>query len=332
MQISRFKLLFLSILLLSLAACGEKERSKGIAVSTGGTAEILVVMDEELWKGPAGESVRTILEAPVEGLPQDEPLFDIIRINPAGFRDDFLLHHNILVVQSTDTVPSAVVETQLDYWASPQRLVRVAGPHPDSLSRAILSRGENIASLFRESDYRRLQKLFTELQDVKVSTTLRKTIGLGLTVPGGFYTAKLTENFAWLRKETKDFSQGLIIYFTPYEDTSYFSQKLIINRRDQMCMIYIPGEREGSYMRTAGSIPPVSKNFDFKGRFAVETRGLWDVAGDFMGGPFINYAILDEKNNRIISLDAYVYYPNSDKRDLLLQMEAMMQTLDFQEP
>jgi hypothetical protein len=48
-----------------------------------------------------------------------------------------------------------------------------------------------------------------------------------------------------------------------------------------------------------------------------------------MGGPFLNYAILDEENNRIISLDGYVYYPNNDKRDLLLQLEAMFYTLEF---
>lgn len=323
-------LILLLILFVTAYSCKEKERSKGIAGSTGGTAEILVVMDGQLWKGPAGEAVRNVLSAPADGLPQDEALFDLIQINPSGFRDNYLLHHNILIVQQTDTVQAAAVTSHEDYWASPQRRVTVVGPHPDSLAGAIRARGESIASLFRKSDYRRLQKLFTELQDVTLSNSLQKTMGVGLTIPSGFYPAKLTENFAWLRKETKDFSQGLIIYYTPYEDTSYFSQKMIINRRDQMCMIYIPGEREGSYMRTAGSIMPTSRRFEFKDRFAVETRGLWDVAGDFMGGPFINYAILDEKNNRILSMDAYVYYPNNDKRDLLLQMEAMMQSLVLQ--
>jgi len=48
-----------------------------------------------------------------------------------------------------------------------------------------------------------------------------------------------------------------------------------------------------------------------------------------MGGPFLNYAILDEEKNRILSLDAYVYYPNKEKRDLLLQMEAMIYTLEL---
>ncbi|HRY97429.1 MAG TPA: DUF4837 family protein [Bacteroidales bacterium] len=312
-----------------LPACAEKERSQGMVGSSGGTAEILVVADKALWDGPAGDAIREVLATPVSGMPQAEPRFDLIQIAPDVFDDTYRLHHNILVVQTDGSLDSAMVETKPDYWASPQRLIRLRAPDAKRMAEAIRIRGENVKELFTASEYLRLQKLFGELQDVKLSNRLKKTTGLGLIIPGGFYAAKLTENFAWLRKETKDFSQGLLIYFTPYEDTTYFHQKLLLNRRDQMCMIYVPGEREGSYMRTAGSIAPESRRMQFKGRFAVETRGLWDVAGDFMGGPFVNYAILDEKNNRIISMDAYVYFPNNDKRDLMLQLEAMMHTLEL---
>jgi len=63
--------------------------------------------------------------------------------------------------------------------------------------------------------------------------------------------------------------------------------------------------------------------------FAVETRGLWEVNGNFMGGPFINYTLVNEKTNKVVTLDGYVYAPNAPKRDLLLQVETIIHSLEF---
>lgn len=74
-------------------------------------------------------------------------------------------------------------------------------------------------------------------------------------------------------------------------------------------------------------IPPVFKNVDIDGQFAIETRGLWRTKGDFMGGSFINYTIFDENNNQRIMLDAFLYAPDSKKRNLVLELESILRTL-----
>ena len=48
-----------------------------------------------------------------------------------------------------------------------------------------------------------------------------------------------------------------------------------------------------------------------------------------MGGPFVNITQLDEKRNRIVTVEGFVYAPGNDKRDLLQQVEAIIYTLDF---
>ena len=53
------------------------------------------------------------------------------------------------------------------------------------------------------------------------------------------------------------------------------------------------------------------------------------MEGDFMGGPFLNYIIKDEKNNRMLFVDAFVYAPKYNKREYLRKMEAMVSTLKF---
>ena len=49
----------------------------------------------------------------------------------------------------------------------------------------------------------------------------------------------------------------------------------------------------------------------------------------FMGGPYINYSMVDEKRNRVICIDGYVYCPKFDKREYLREQEALIKTITF---
>jgi hypothetical protein len=75
--------------------------------------------------------------------------------------------------------------------------------------------------------------------------------------------------------------------------------------------------------------PIYSNPVDFNGRFAIETRGLWRLENDFMGGPFVNYTFVNEKNNKVVTIDGYVFAPNKPKRDLLIQLEAIAHSIAF---
>ncbi len=60
---------------------------------------------------------------------------------------------------------------------------------------------------------------------------------------------------------------------------------------------------------------------------AFETRGKWEVKDDFMAGPFLNYAILDKKNNRIIVIEGFTYAPSINKRDFVFELEAIAKSV-----
>ncbi|MDC0972677.1 DUF4837 family protein, partial [bacterium] len=87
------------------------------------------------------------------------------------------------------------------------------------------------------------------------------------------------------------------------------------------------GTYEGSYMSTELMIPPSIENTEISGMFAIETRGLWRMNGDFMGGPFLSYTIYDEKNDRILTIESLLYGPTAKKRNVVLEMEAMMRSI-----
>ncbi|MEG0498364.1 MAG: DUF4837 family protein, partial [Alistipes sp.] len=74
---------------------------------------------------------------------------------------------------------------------------------------------------------------------------------------------------------------------------------------------------------------PDVRAFRLEGRAWIEMRGFWDVAGDFMGGPFVSYTTIDTVTNRVITLDGYVFSPKIEKRNFLRSVEHLLYTLRF---
>ena len=60
----------------------------------------------------------------------------------------------------------------------------------------------------------------------------------------------------------------------------------------------------------------------------LETRGLWEIKGQFMAGPFLNYKFeSNTKQDEYIMLDGFVYSPGSSKREYVFELEAIMRSL-----
>jgi hypothetical protein len=74
---------------------------------------------------------------------------------------------------------------------------------------------------------------------------------------------------------------------------------------------------------------PGQKEISLNGVYVNELRGLWQVEGDFMGGPYVNYSLVDAQKNRVICIDGYVYAPKFDKREFLREQEALIKTITF---
>jgi hypothetical protein len=48
-----------------------------------------------------------------------------------------------------------------------------------------------------------------------------------------------------------------------------------------------------------------------------------------MGGPFVSHSRVDEVNGRVVVAEAFIYAPESLKRDLMRRMEAALYTLQL---
>ena len=93
------KKIFLAILSISLFFnCGGESTGKRVvsAPSSGNINTLAVVIDNDLWDGSIGETIREIYAAEIWGLPQQEPLFSLSQIPTAVF-SDFVTRNRIIL-------------------------------------------------------------------------------------------------------------------------------------------------------------------------------------------------------------------------------------------
>lgn len=318
----------LFIVFLLIQSCGTVEQRSPRSV--GATSEILVVtQNPEQWTGVQGTAIREFFGQFQYGLPQDEPLFRLVNITVENLSDMFKKHRNILIIENNQNLQEAVVETRSDLWAKPQRVIKIIAASPDEWIEAFDANKEGLKILFERTERERLLNIFRPTTNTSLVDELNKHMGIRMTIPEGFYMAKKEENFAWIRKEAIDFSQALMIWSLPYRDTFDLNPSRLIAVRDSIVQKHIPGPSSGSFMSTEKEfLPPyIIRTDQYVTDFAVEVRGMWNVVGDFMAGPFLSYTIIDETTGKLLTVEGYVYAPNKDKRDYLRQLEAILYSL-----
>jgi len=325
----------LFLLTFMFSACGSKTEKKDERSrkphTVGITSEVLVVTNDVHWKGCVGDSIRAFFGQDVPGLPQVEPIFTLPNIPISSVNNKmFKRHRNLFIVEYNDSLKKPYVETKKDLWAAPQRVIKINTPDDKGFFDIFNEHKNAFMTLFHDNEIRRIQQTFEDGQDIKIRNRMMRNYDFSVVVPRGFFVAAKYDDFIWLRKETPVNSQGLMIYTEDYKSTEQFKHKSIMMRRNRMTRKHIPGPKDGSYMITSKLIESHSKEITFNGKYGVETRGLWEVEGDFMGGPYMSYTFVDEKRNKLITLDGYVYSPGKDKRDLLLQLEAIMKSIEIQ--
>lgn len=305
----------------------------GLPHSTGKTLEIVVVTNNKAqWNSTVGEAIKTFFGQDQVGLPQSEPLFSMFNIPEEAFIKMYQSNRDIFIVNISDEVVTAQIENKKDLWASPQRVIKISAPDIESFFKLFDENKEGIMGLFYEAERERMIKAFKSAENIKIKNTLLKNFNFSMVLPSAYKIAVQDSNFMWIRKESLKDSQALLIYTYPYTEEQSFDKNRIIEIRNQFTRRYIPGPSEGSFMKVADEyIVPQTKEVNFNGLFAVETRGLWETEGDYMGGPFLSYTLVDEASNRVITLDSYVYAPSQEKRDLLKQLEAILYSFRLSE-
>ena len=94
----KFKYIFISLVSLIFSCDSETSKRKVLSESTGKQNEIILVIEDSDWNGVAGDILRKTFEFEIDGLPQSEKLFNLVKINPSQFSRFFRTHMNIMFV------------------------------------------------------------------------------------------------------------------------------------------------------------------------------------------------------------------------------------------
>lgn len=333
----RFSLIAVILIsIMSLSSCLNEDKQKEIrkARSVGGTSEILMItQNDEQWEGAMGQAVRDFFEQEQYGLPQPEKNFKVAHLNIDALNDMFKKHRNLIIAKIDSDIKNPLVETQKNWMSDPQFVIRITAPSKESWVRTFDSQKDGLKLMFDQNERARFQEFFRPTTDTKIVNQLKKKFGVKMNIPEGYFIGIDQDDFMWIRKETADMSMAFLVYELPYKDTADFNPDNIIKVRDSIVKKYIPGPIDGSYMTTDKEfLKPIFKTLpEFPAGYAVETRGLWNVVGDFMAGPFVSYSIVNPEHTKIVTAEGWVYYPNKDKRDLLRQQESILYSLRFVE-
>lgn len=329
-NISLIAAVLISLTLFSSCFNEDKEIKK--ARSVGGTSEILLVtQNDEQWNGAMGQAVRDFFEQEQYGLPQPEKNFKVSHINADALNDMFKKHRNLIIAKIDKDRENPLIETQENWTSEPQYVIRITAPSQESWVKIFESQKEGLKLIFDKNERARFSDFFRPTTDYKIVNKLKEQFGISMNIPEGYFIGIDQDDFMWIRKETDDMSMAFMIYELPYKDTADLNPDNIIRVRDSIVKKYIPGPIDGSYMTTDKEfLTPVFKTLpDFQAGYAVETRGLWNVVGDFMAGPFVSYSIVNPESTKIITAEGWVYYPNKEKRDLLRQQESILYSMKF---
>lgn len=330
-QISRKLSIILSVFLVSsiLFSCESNSKQNSIIYTSGGkTSEILLVIGNELYNSPIGDTINSVLTEVKPWFAQEEPYFDIFQIQPSAFMDIYQKYRNVLIVKIDKDYEENLIKAKADVYAKPQTVIEIKCKSKKEFLKLFGENYSQITDLFHQNELVRIGNAYNAIKVDSLTNILSKKFGFKMVFPKGFYLAGNKSDFAWLRRVTPDLEEGIFIYTQPYVDTNDFSIESIIQRRDILTKKYISGPLDSTWVKVSSVFPPYSETTTFKDNYATLVRSWWDIYGYPMGGPFLSYTFVDTEGSRLVTIEGYIKAPKKNKRDLLLHVEAIMNSFE----
>jgi len=311
---------FLTVLI--LVSC-DKEVKNFKPQSSGRINSISVIIDKPSWDGKIGDAIREKYASEFIGLPQVEEAFTLNYIPYEAFTGFGRTARNIIYINKKKKDKPRMIR---DRYARPQLFLEVSGLDNESIIQGISSSFEFSSAQFQNGE-------ITENKNRILNSLLKDTgldsLNISLKIPSAYSVFKNESETVWLQKPLKNGTSNLII--KDLKSSVFDFEKInlndVVSLRDSIGKEFIPGRVENSYMITEKEYLPYSSYQTVNGFEAIETRGTWEVKGDYMGGPFINYIIKDTLNNSLLYVEGFVFSPSQRKRDKMIELEAVIKSM-----
>ncbi|MBO4634312.1 MAG: DUF4837 family protein [Bacteroidales bacterium] len=325
----RYRILLVLTALLALTGCKNNNKGALLPNVSGKAGEVLVAIEREQWEGNLGVAIREALAGDTPYLAQREPLFILSNVPPGSFSNMFKMHRNLLLVNINPQNQTTGVQYKTNQWAQPQAVVQLNAWDEDNALELFKESQDVIAEYFEQMERDRIIANAKLYEERALQEPVLKLTGGIMHFPSGYRCRKATDEFVWIADEKQYVQQYVLAYKYPVTGQDDFSLENIIQARNRILKANVPGMFEGSYMTTSAAQDPTTRSLRYRGRDFMETRGFWEVQGDFMGGPFVSHSFYSKDGKDIIVLEAFVFAPRYDKRQYLRQVESLLYSFEW---
>tara|TARA_A100001015_G_scaffold83789_1_gene93012 strand:+ start:36 stop:1010 length:975 start_codon:yes stop_codon:yes gene_type:complete len=315
---------FTYIVILILFFSCEEETKNYKPLSSGRINSVSVITDKATWESKVGNEIRNIFASEFKGLPQIEESFNLSYIPYEAFTGFGRTGRNIIFInQKKDDKPKMA----RDKFARPQLFLEISGTNETQLIENLKKAARFSINEFQKGEIEENKRRI--LKSPLNKTNLKDSLSISLTMPSAYSIFKEENKTIWFQKPLKNGTSNLIASELNIQYESFDEIDLLktIKTRDSLNKEFVPGRVDGSYMITEEAYLPYFDLDEANGFASKETRGTWEVKGDFMGGPFINYVIKDTINKRILYLEGFIFSPSQRKRDGIIELEAIIKSL-----
>ena len=300
------------LIFLLLTSCGLTGKNRKKPASTGQPYEIVL-------EGDTDSIVTRILTEDVPALPQPEPLCKLIQVKKGKTKGSYLLVRTRIIVNITDK--DFAVKLNHDENAAPQNIIRINARSVQQLRERL--NGEKLRQLVDEAELEHLAEMISNnpsKQNKEMQEEVKKTFGLDMKIPVSMNASKKAKDFIWISNNASTGMQNLLVMKVKSEERRmknsnafHVNDKALI---DSILRTNMPGETDSMYMVISH----------------LSERGLWEMKGDAMGGPYVMHRIHRQtskaaKPGYSLYIIGFVYAPEMKKKILIKQLEAAISTI-----
>ena len=316
------KLPLISLLLFILLSGCNRGKENQLPKSTGMPYEVVL-------EGDTDSIVTKMLTEDVTGLPQPEPLCRLIQVKKGKTRGNYLLVRTRIIVNIGERDFS--VTLRHDENAAPQNIIRITAQSAQQLRERL--NGEKLRHIVDEVELKHLADIISgnpSKQNREMQDEIKKMFGIDIKIPAAMNASKKAKDFIWISNNASSGMQNLLVMKVKSEERRAEKVKSEERRMknsnafhaddkaliDSILRTNMPGETDSMYM----VIPHLSE------------RGLWEMKGDAMGGPYVMHRIHRQtsqaaKQGYNLYIIAFVYAPEMKKKILIKQLEAAISTI-----
>lgn len=326
-------------------------------MAMGRINNVVIVAEQNLTESDLKDTISYYFESPYPILTADEPIFDLRYMTPkelltqAYYKE---LRTYVIIADLADTTSTAskiIIEdlgqeklkkaltdptftssAGQDKWARGQLIIYIFANGKKNLAQAIGTNFAAMAKRINQHDEKNLSATVYGIQEVNVDLTrsVMDKFGLKIKIPGLYQKALESDNFLWVRLDDKEMNQSLVFRKFKYQNKEQFKMDNIIKLRNEYGRQFIRTGAKDAYMSTnVIDLPTFEYTYIHNNVYTREVRGIWETVNDFMGGPFVSYLLHNEAQGELVFIDAFVFAPGREKRDLVQQLDCIVKTASF---